>query len=151
MPQWTAEVIQSQVSRELRRSVLRPHYAVDAALPGDDRPQAVHLGAFAPAGDDRVLASACLIFPEQCPWLPTATGWQLRSMATDPAWRGAGAGAEILRAARQIATDAGATVLWCKAREPAIPFYRRNGFAEFGELFDTELGPHRRMWCELTD
>ena len=151
MPQWTVEVIQGQLSRELRRAVLRPQYAVDAARPGDDRPPAVHLGAFAPAGDDRVLASACLIFPEQCPWLPTAIGWQLRSMATDPAWRGAGAGAEILRAARQIATDAGATVLWCKARELAIPFYRRNGFAEFGELFDTELGPHRRMWCDLTN
>jgi GNAT superfamily N-acetyltransferase len=150
MPQWIVEVIQSELSRELRRSVLRPHYAVDAVLPGDDRAEVVHLGAFVQVGDDRVLASACLIFPEPCPWLPAATGWQLRSMATDPAWRGTGAGAAILRRAKQISTDAGATVLWCQARQPAIPFYRRNGFAEFGELFDTELGPHRRMWTELT-
>jgi GNAT superfamily N-acetyltransferase len=151
MPQWNVEVIPGQLSRELRRSVLRPHYAVDALLPGDSLPEAVHLGAFAVDGEDRVLASACLIFPEPCPWLPDVTAWQLRSMATDPAWRGAGAGSQILRAAKQISADAGATVLWCQAREPAIPFYRRNGFAEFGELFDTELGPHRRMWIELTD
>ena len=151
MPQWNVEVIPGQLSRELRRSVLRPHYAVDALLPGDNLPEAVHLGAFAVDGEDRVLASACLIFPEPCPWLPDATAWQLRSMATDPAWRGTGAGSQILRAAKQISAEAGATVLWCQAREPAIPFYRRNGFAEFGELFDTELGPHRRMWIELTD
>lgn len=151
MPQWTVEVIQDQLSSELRRSVLRPHYAVGATLPGDDEPGVVHLGAFVEAGEDRVLASACLIFPEQCPWLPEATGWRLRSMATDPAWRGSGAGSQILSAAKQISADAGATVLWCQARQPAIAFYRRNGFAEFGELFDTELGPHRRMWTRLTD
>jgi len=149
MPQWTAEVIDGRVSRELRRSVLRPHYAVDAVLPGDREPDAVHLGVFADTDAGRVLASTCMIFPQPCSWLPEATAWQLRSMATHPEWRGTGAGTEILRAARAIVTQAGATVLWCKAREPAIAFYRRNGFVEFGELFDTELGPHRRMWQQL--
>jgi GNAT superfamily N-acetyltransferase len=149
MPQWTAEVIDGQLGRELRRSVLRPHYAVDAALPGDDQPDAVHLGVFADTDAGRVLASTCMIFAQRCPWLPDATGWQLRSMATHPDWRGTGAGSEILHGARTIAITAGATVLWCKARVAAIPFYRRNGFLEFGELFDTELGPHRKMWQQL--
>lgn len=150
MPQWTAEVIDGQLSRELRRSVLRPHYAVDALLPGDGEAEVVHLGAFADTDAGRVLASTCMIFPQQCWWLPEATAWQLRSMATHPDWRGTGAGTEILRAARAIAAAAGATVLWCNAREPAIAFYRRNGFVEFGELFESELVPHRRMWQQLS-
>jgi GNAT superfamily N-acetyltransferase len=151
MPQWTAEVIDGRISRELRRSVLRPHYAVDAVLPGDDLAAAVHLGVFAGTDAGRVLASTCMIFPQRCSWLPEAIGWQLRSMATDPNWRGTGAGTEILRAARAFATAAGATVLWCNARVPAIEFYRRNGFLEHGELFDAEGGPHRRMWLPLSD
>jgi GNAT superfamily N-acetyltransferase len=150
MPHWTAEVIDGQLSRELRRSVLRPHYAVDAVLPGDGEADVVHLGVFADTDAGLVLASTCMIFPRQCSWLPEAEAWQLRSMATHPDWRGTGAGTEILRGARAIATEAGATVLWCQAREPAIGFYRRNGFVEFGELFDTELGPHRRMWQQLS-
>lgn len=142
-------MIEGQLSRELRRSVLRPTYPVGAPLPGDDQADVVHLGTFAVTGTDRVLACACLIFPQPCPWLPAAEAWRLRSMATEPAWRMMGAGSKILSAARQIVRDAGAEVLWCHAREPAIPFYRKNGFIEFGELFDTELGPHRRMWLEL--
>src|SRR5690348_11677335 len=138
MPQWTAEVIDGQVSRELRRSVLRPHYSVGAVLPGDDLPAAIHLGVFADTDAGRVLASTCMIFPQQCGWLPEATGWQLRSMATRPDLRGTGAGTEILRAARAFAAAAGADVLWCNARVPAIAFYRRNGFTEYGELFDAE-------------
>jgi GNAT superfamily N-acetyltransferase len=149
MPPWTTEVIEGQLSRELRRSVLRPNHPLGALLPGDDQADVVHLGAFADTGAGRVLASACLIFPQQCPWLPERDSWRLRSMATDPAWRATGAGSEILSAARHIVTRAGADVLWCLAREPAIAFYRRNGFVEFGELFDTELGPHKRMWQEL--
>ena len=151
MPQWTAEVIDGQISRELRRSVLRPHLAVDAALPGDDLAAAIHFGVFAETDAGRVLASTCMIFPHQCSWLPEAIGWQLRSMATHPDWRGTGAGTEILRAARAFAAAAGAEVLWCNARVPAIEFYRRNGFIEYGELFESEQIPHRRMWLPLSD
>ena len=143
-------MIPGQLSRELRRSVLRPHYAVDALLPGDGLSEAVHLGAS--RWSARTGFWQCV--PDLSRTVPLAAGRDRLAAALDGHRSGLarhGAGRQILRAAKQISAEAGATVLWCQAREPAIPFYRRNGFAEFGELFDTELGPHRRMWIELTD
>ncbi len=41
----------------------------------------------------------------------------------------------------------GGGMLWCNARLPALPLYRRAGFAEAGEPWDDpELGPHVVMW-----
>ncbi len=114
-------------------------------MPGEDQAGVVHLGAF----DGEVLLSACLIFPEPCPWLPGEHAWRLRGMATDPQRRGAGAGGAILREASRIAIADEATVMWCLARETAIGFYRRHGWTTFGPVFDTDLGPHQRMWLRL--
>ncbi len=132
-------------SAELRRAVLRPGLPTGSALPGDDDPTAVHLGAF----DGRALLSACLIFPEDCPWLPGEPAWRLRGMASDPLHRGAGAGTAVLREAVRWASADSATVLWCLARATAVDFYRRNGWAAFHTLFDTDLGPHLKMWLGL--
>ncbi|MDQ1742555.1 MAG: hypothetical protein QOE23_894, partial [Pseudonocardiales bacterium] len=110
-------------------------------LPGEDQTGVVHLGAF----DGQALLSACLIFPEQCPWLPGERAWRLRSMATDPQRRGNGAGTALLDEAQRIATADSASVLWCHAREVAVGFYLRHGWTPVGELFDNDLGPHRRM------
>lgn len=133
--------------------MLRPSWPAGSILPGDEAAGVVHLGAFAESGAAAgQLLSSCLIFAEPCPWLPdlaAARAWRLRGMATDPAHRGQGAGTALLAAAEQIAGADGATVLWCLARAGAVDFYRRQGWQPVGELFDTELGPHRRMWREL--
>lgn len=145
MPELTAAVIDAETSRELRRSVLRPGLPVGSTLPGDTDPGVVHLGAFAGSR----LVSACLIFPEPCEWRPGDHAWRLRGMATDPGHRGGGAGSALLAEAGRVARADSATILWCLARETAIGFYARNGWQENGKLFDTELGPHLRMWLEL--
>jgi GNAT superfamily N-acetyltransferase len=132
-------------SRELRRSVLRPGLPSGSVLPGDDQPGVVHLAAY--DGDN--LLSACLIFPEQCPWLPGEHAWRLRGMATDPQHLGAGAGTAVLGEAVRIARQDSATAMWCLARETAVGFYRRNGWTAFQTMFDTEIGPHLRMWVRL--
>jgi GNAT superfamily N-acetyltransferase len=133
-------------SRELRRSVLRPGMPSGSAQPGEDQPGAVHLGAY----DGKDLLSACVIFPEPCPWLPGEHAWRLRGMATEPRHRGSGAGTAVLHGAERIARADGATVLWCMARETAVGFYLRHGWTTFDTMFDTDLGPHQRMWLRLS-
>ena len=137
--------IQAAQSRELRRSVLRPGMPSGAAQPGEDQPGVVHLGAY--DGDE--LLSACVIFPEPCPWQPGEHAWRLRGMATQPRHRGTGGGSAVLREAERIARADGATLMWCLARETAVGFYLRHGWATFSTLFDTDLGPHQRMWRRL--
>jgi GNAT superfamily N-acetyltransferase len=137
--------ISAAESRELRRSVLRPGQPSGTEQPGEDQPGVVHIGAY----DGEDLLSACLIFPEPCPWLPDEPAWRLRGMATDPQRRGAGAGTAVLHEAERVARAAGASLLWCQARETAIGFYLRHGWTPFSTLFDTEIGPHQRMWLRL--
>jgi hypothetical protein len=59
-------------------------------------------------------------------------------MATDPQRQGIGA-----------ATADSATALWCLARATAVGFYQRNGWTAFQTVFDTDIGPHLRMWLRL--
>jgi GNAT superfamily N-acetyltransferase len=132
-------------SRELRRSVLRPGLPIGSTLPGDDEPGVVHLAAY----DGDSLLSACLIFPEECPWLPGEHAWRLRGMATDPQRQGSGAATAVVAEAVRIASADSATALWCLARATAAGFYRRNGWTASHTVFDTELGPHLRMWLRL--
>jgi GNAT superfamily N-acetyltransferase len=145
MTELTVRVIDGNQGRELRRTVLRPQLAPQAFLPGDDLPNAIHLAAF----DGSSLISTCLIFPEPCSWQSGRPAWRLRSMATDPAARGTGAGRAVLAAAAETARDQGAELLWCEAREPAVGFYQRCGWQLHGERFSKELEAHRYMWIEL--
>jgi GNAT superfamily N-acetyltransferase len=160
----------------LRHEVLRPGQPLAAAAFPQD-PEAVHLGAFDPAGR---LVGCVTVFPEPLPdgrpdllppaafpeagGSPAAAGspgtaavlgaggpaWRLRGMATRPEVRGAGHGRALLTAAIQAAREGGAALLWCNARENAVPFYTRAGFVPFGERFDLPgSGPHRRMALRL--
>ena len=65
--------------------------------------------------------------------------------------RGQGIGAAVLAAAIDFVAAQGAPLIWCNARESAVPFYARHGFSGHGEIFTDERHPipHLRMWREL--
>lgn len=143
------EVVDEARTRALRRAVLRPNLAPDAPLPGDELTTGVHLGAL---DDDGTVLGTCYVYPDPCPWLPSRdAAWHLRQMATAEGHRGRGIGSAVLEAAVGYVADRGAHLLWCNAREPAVPFYQRHGFATHGPVFTDERHPipHRRMWREL--
>jgi GNAT superfamily N-acetyltransferase len=145
------DIVAAAATRELRRSVLRPTFAPDAALPGDDLADAVHIGA---VDGDGTVVGTCIVFPEPCPWLPAVRGaWHLRQMATAPDRRGEGIGAAVLAAAVEHVRGRGAPIVWCHARETAVGFYAAHGFRRHGEVFiDTEHPiPHLRMWRDLRE
>jgi GNAT superfamily N-acetyltransferase len=140
-------VVDGALTRELRRSVLRPHLTLADALPGDDLPDAVHLAA---VEDGRPLCT-CFIFADACPWRPGEDAWHLRQMATAPDAQGRGHGRAVVAAAMAYARERGATVLWCNARATAAGFYERCGMRPHGEVFTDEAHPipHLRMWVPL--
>lgn len=145
------EVVEPDRARTLRRAVLRPFDPPDAALPGDGIAEAVHFAAVADDGD---VVSTCFVYPDEWPFpalLPkqvvVAPGWHLRQMATDPAYRGRGAGSAVLRAVIAYVTEQDSAV-WCHARVPAIAFYERHGFRAVGDIHpsgDPPI-PHRYMY-----
>jgi GNAT superfamily N-acetyltransferase len=144
----SVELVDPARTRSLRRRVLRPGLSPDEPLPGDDRPDAVHIAAL----DGWVVVGTCFVFRDPCPWRPAdEPAWHLRQMATAPDRRGEGVGTAVLRYAADYVRAAGGVLVWANARETAGGFYAAHGWlAEGGTFTDTEHTiPHRRMWLPL--
>jgi GNAT superfamily N-acetyltransferase len=147
--------VDAAVVRPLRQAVLRPHQALaDQVYPGDAVPGAAHFAAY---DEDGALVGVASVVPEAYPGLAGGVGgaaagdWRIRGMATEPAARGRGAGALLLRACLEHAREApGARRVWCHARSGVRGFYERSGFVVEGEEFELpEIGSHFLMWLGL--
>jgi predicted GNAT family N-acyltransferase len=73
--------------------------------------------------------------------------WQLRGMATVPELQHRGIGRMLLKFAEDhLAQQSTIKTLWCNARLPAVPFYRKMGWKTVSDPFTLEgVGPHRKM------
>jgi GNAT superfamily N-acetyltransferase len=133
--------VSAEAVRPLRHAVLRPHQrAEDVVWPGDDAPEALHVGAR--DGDGELLGVATVV-PEPHPLDPHAGDWRIRGMATAPAARGRGVGRALLEACLEHARAGGGARAWCTARTAAARFYEQAGFAVEGDVVDIAgIGPH---------
>lgn len=116
----------------LRRSVLRDGTISDVVeFDGDDDASTFHLGAR--LHDELIGVST---------WLerrhldhPDEPAFQLRGMATRPGQRSTGVGTALLHAGLARCADAGAELVWARARTTAIDFYERHGFETLGPIY----------------
>ncbi len=70
---------------------------------------------------------------------------QITWVATLPEFRGAGAGAAVMRLLLRAADEGGATTVKLSAQGHAIPFYRRLGFIAIGAPYEIRGMPHQLM------
>jgi predicted N-acetyltransferase YhbS len=78
-------------------------------------------------------------------------GDRLRAMAVDPARQGQGIGARLVARLEDELRARGVRTLVLHARDTAVPFYEKCGYASYGEPF-VEVGiPHVRMRKSLLD
>jgi len=121
---------------ELRHDVLIVGTTrTSAAFTGDDEPTTLHVGAF---DGERCVACASLMAAA----FEGRPAHQLRGMAVDQAYRGTGLGGRLLQFCEQQVEG----LLWCNAREHAVGFYERHGWATVGEPFEIEgVCMHLRM------
>jgi GNAT superfamily N-acetyltransferase len=130
----------------LRVAVLRPGQTV-MHFPHEDDPGTKHFGAFVegPASERNI---ACVTFLIST-W-ENKPAIQLRGMATDPAFRNAGVGRKLIDFAESTFALDGPRIIWCNARNRAIPFYQRHGYRVASDEFDVPgFGPHRVMVKQL--
>lgn len=134
---------------DLRWRVLRAGLPREAAVfDGDADPAALHYAAV--DGGGGAVVSCATLHPSAWDGTPA---YQLRGMATDDACRGLGLGRGLLGLAEaDVRRATPVRLLWCNARTPAVPFYRRLGWAVRSETFDIPTaGPHVRMTRVLAD
>jgi GNAT superfamily N-acetyltransferase len=135
----TAEVL------VLRMSVLRdgtpsqdPRYAEDGTE------GSVHLGI----RDSGVLIACSTWLPRPWPLDVEVPATQLRGMAVAKHLQSKGLGRMLLQVGIDRAVSMGSTYVWARARDNALYFYERNGFATVGDQFIDEasgLGHHLVM------
>jgi predicted GNAT family N-acyltransferase len=70
---------------------------------------------------------------------------QITWVATLPEYRGAGAGAAVMRLMLRAVDEAGAPSVRLSAQGPAVPFYRRLGFTAIGAPYDIRGMSHQMM------
>jgi hypothetical protein len=75
---------------------------------------------------------------------------QLRGMAVVTEWQKAGVGRGLLLLLESELMLQSVHLLWCNARQPAVPFYERLGWRTISEQFEIPTaGPHFRMRRDL--
>ncbi len=104
-----------------------------------------HLGNFV----DGKLSCIASFFPEDYEDSGKG-GYQLRGMATDPAYRGKGSGRELINFSKNELLAANASYIWCNARSSAVAFYSKLGFEMISTEFEIrDLGIHYTMLYNL--
>ena len=129
--------------RVLRRGTPFTH----ANYPEDSYPDAVHFGI---ERDGEVIATSTW-FAKECPEVPGVPAVQLKGMAVHDTLQDSGLGAALIEHGIAHARDQGARLVWARARDSALYFYERRGFAVVGEGFmDEPTGmPHHIVTREI--
>jgi predicted GNAT family N-acyltransferase len=127
----TPEIVEITASdtHPLRLAVLRqntPTHEVD--WPDDDLPGTTHLGVRL----DGELVAISTWVEKRHPDHPGQRAVQVRGMATAEDQRGSGFGGQLLEHGVQRCFAAGDDLVWARARDTALTFYERHGFAVHG-------------------
>ena len=117
---------------QLRVAVLRQGTpATDCNYPEDNYPDVVHFGII---HEGNAIATSSW-FMKECPEKLGITAMQLKGMAVADELQSAGLGALLIDAGMALANERGATIAWARARDSAMGFYERLGFASTGAGF----------------
>ena len=139
-----AEVPTSEVL-VLRMSVLRDGTpSQDPRYADDDAEGSVNLGI----RESGILVACSTWLPRPWPLDQSAPATQLRGMAVAKHLQSKGLGRILLDAGITRAKSLDSTYVWARARDNALYFYERNGFATVGDQFIDEasgLGHHLVM------
>jgi GNAT superfamily N-acetyltransferase len=129
----------------LRMAVLREGTpSQDPRYAEDDTDGSVHLGI----QDSGVLIACSTWLPRPWPLDQSAPATQLRGMAVAKHLQSKGLGRILLQAGITRAKALESTYVWARARDNALYFYEKNGFATVGDQFVDEatgLGHHLVM------
>ena len=139
----TPKKITSQDTFAVRQPVLRPGKAIETCIfDGDDLPSTIHFGIY----DEQMLVGVISIFKASSPYFNEKEQFQIRGMAVLDTEQKKGLGQKlVLEAEAYIAQNNGERI-WFNAREIAVGFYQKMGYAIIGEVFTIEgVGAHYVM------
>lgn len=137
----TIQKIAAATTYEIRLEVLRKNIDLPYQFDGDEAESTFHLGAY---DGEKLIGIAT--FMERNGIANGKKQYQLRGMATLPEARGKGAGKLLIATAVEELQQRNIELLWCNAREVALPFYTKLQFEVVGDDFIVpKVGKHYKM------
>ena len=141
---YTLKEITPQATFAVRQPVLRPGKTIDTCIfDGDSLPTTLHFGIY----DDKVLLGVISVFEANHPFFSEENQFQIRGMAVLDANQKKGLGEKLVQKAEEyIALQQQGSRIWFNAREIAVGFYQKMGYAMIGDAFNIgDIGPHYVM------
>ena len=117
--------VPSSATWPLRQQILRPHQPLsEMNFPGDDAPGTRHFGAW----DGTQQIGIASLYEEALEGEPQSAAWRLRGMAVLTSRHGRGIGKQLVEHCAEYARKQRGALIWCNAREVALPFYEKLRF-----------------------
>ena len=121
---------------EILRKPLNLHFTAEQLAAEKDY---FHLGYFQ---EDKLIACLMLV--------PEENGkMKMKQVAVENESQGKGIGAKLVNAAEKFASGKGFIIMYCHARDTAVPFYEKLNYTRVGEMFDEVSIPHWEMEKEI--
>jgi predicted GNAT family N-acyltransferase len=132
----------------LRNLVLRPGKPVESTYYDRDHEDVtLHFAGFL----RKEVICIATFYPEIMTGFHIHNPYRLRGMATDPNYRRKGYAKKLMEYATTVLKSQHADLIWCKARNVAIPFYQNLGYQILGETYNIDgIGMHYNMYKILT-
>jgi predicted GNAT family N-acyltransferase len=121
---------------EILRKPLNLHFTSEQLTAEKDY---FHLGYFK---EDKLIACLMLV--------PEENGkMKMKQVAVEIESQGKGIGAKLVSAAEKFASEKGFSIMYCHARDTAVPFYEKLNYKRVGEMFEEVSIPHWEMEKEI--
>ena len=139
----TLKQITSQDTFIVRQPVLRPGKGIETCIfDGDDLPTTIHFGVF----DENELVGVISIFKASHSLFTDDNQFQIRGMAVLESQQKKGLGEKLVLHAEDYIRKQQGERIWFNAREIAVGFYQKMGYAIIGDVFNIPtVGPHYAM------
>jgi len=139
--------IPSKATYLVRQPVLRPGKPLTSCVfDGDDLESTAHFGLFYKTE----LAGIVSVFENKNSKFTEANQLQIRGMAVLDNCQKMGFGNLLIQKTEEYAKSKSVSLLWFNAREAAVGFYEKLGYAIIGTPFDIgDIGKHYVMYKQL--
>lgn len=139
--------ITPKTAYDVRHPVLRAGKPIDSChFDGDNLPSTFHLGYY----EMEQLAGVVTLLERKHAEIISEKAFQLRGMAVLASHQKKGIGQALVLKAEAMIQQRDGTLIWMNAREIAVPFYEKLGYAKFGVPFSIpNIGLHFIMIKKL--
>ena len=130
----------------IRIEILRNGIAQNYRFSEDTDSDTFHFGIF----DNNQCIGISTYIKKECPLMKYTSSYQLRGMAILTSYQRQGLGEQLLQYAYKQLSKKNCQLIWCNARETAVPFYKKLGFTVIGNPFEiTGIGTHYVMYIRI--